>query len=53
MRVPLIVLSLCATSAFAQLGASSQASQGFLRTFTMGAQTFGPTLTIAAVSDMD
>lgn len=49
MRVLPIVLALCATlyatSAFAQLGAPYQASQGFQRTWTLGAQSYGPTLT--------
>ncbi|HJV48726.1 MAG TPA: hypothetical protein VJ549_05580 [Geothrix sp.] len=46
MRIPLLaVLCLCATSAFAQLGASNQGSSGFQRTWTFGAQSYGPTLT--------
>ena len=45
MRVLPIALSLCATAAFAQLGAPNQAASGFQRTWTLGAQTFGPTLT--------
>lgn len=45
MRILPVVLSLCATSAFAQLGAPSQASSGFLRTWTFGVQSYGPTLT--------
>lgn len=44
MRVLPIALSLCATAAFAQLGAPYQASGGFQRTFTLGAQSYGPTL---------
>jgi hypothetical protein len=45
MRPLLIVLSLCATSAFAQLGAPSQPAAGFQTTWTLGAQSYGPTLT--------
>lgn len=45
MRVLPIVLFLCATSAFAQLGAPYPASQGFQPTWTLGAQSYGPTLT--------
>jgi len=45
MRVLPIVLSLCATSAFAQLGAPNQTPTGFQRTWTFGGQSFGPTLT--------
>jgi len=44
MRVLPIALSLCATAAFAQLGAPMQAAPGFQRTWTLGGQTFGPTL---------
>lgn len=45
MRILPIILALCATSAFAQLGAPYQPSPGFQSTWTVGAQTFGPTLT--------
>jgi hypothetical protein len=45
MRVLLIALLLSTSMAFAQLGATNQGSSGPQRTFTVGAQTFGPTLT--------
>ncbi|MBI1753493.1 MAG: hypothetical protein HY014_03665 [Acidobacteria bacterium] len=49
MRILPIILALClafrATSAFAQLGAPYRPSQGFQPTWTVGAQTYGPTLT--------
>ncbi|NTW84680.1 MAG: hypothetical protein HGB30_00795 [Holophagaceae bacterium] len=45
MRVLPIALFLTASAAFAQLGAPYKASAGPERTWTLGAQTFGPTLT--------
>lgn len=45
MRALPIVLSLCTTAAFAQLGAPSLPVSGLQRTWTLGGQTFGPTLT--------
>lgn len=44
MRALPIVLSLCTTAAFAQLGAPGSSASGFQRTWTLGAQSFGPTL---------
>ena len=44
MRVQPIILSLCATAAFAQLGAPNQASSDFQRTWTLGGQLYGPSL---------
>lgn len=45
MRVFLPALLLSTSALFAQLGAPSQAPGGFQRTWTLGAQNFGPTLT--------
>ena len=45
MRALSFALLLSTTLAFAQLGAPSQPATGFQRTFTLGAQSFGPTLT--------
>ncbi|GLH73871.1 hypothetical protein GETHLI_23730 [Geothrix limicola] len=45
MRILPLALALCATSAFAQLGAPNPVSNGFQRTWTFGAQSYGPTLT--------
>ena len=45
MRALPIALFLTATAAFAQLGAPYQAQAGPERTWTLGAQTFGPALT--------
>ena len=45
MRALPIALLLSPTLAFAQLGASNQPASGFQRSLTLGAQTFGPTLT--------
>ena len=45
MRVLPYVLVLATTAAFAQLGAPNQGSSDFQRTWTLGAQSFGPTLT--------
>jgi hypothetical protein len=45
MRFLLLALLLSTSAAFAQLGAPSQPAQGFQRTFLVGAQSFGPTLT--------
>ena len=45
MRVVSIALFLAASTAFAQLGAPYNAPAGPERTWTLGAQTFGPTLT--------
>ena len=45
MRMLPVVLALSATSAFAQLGAPNYAPAGFRSTWTLGAQTYGPTLT--------
>jgi hypothetical protein len=45
MRILPIALLLSSTAAFAQLGAPSQPAAGFQRTWTLGAQTFGPSLT--------
>ena len=45
MRVLPIVLSLSATAAFAQLGAPSPAAPTVQRTWTLGGQSYGPTLT--------
>jgi hypothetical protein len=45
MRVLSIALMLSTTLAFAQLGAPTQPATGFQRTFTLGAQSYGPTLT--------
>jgi hypothetical protein len=45
MRVLSIALLLSNTLAFAQLGAPTQPATGFQRTFTLGAQSYGPTLT--------
>lgn len=40
-----IALLLSSTAAFAQLGAPNQPAQGFQRTWALGVQTFGPSLT--------
>ena len=46
MKLPLVLLSLSASAAFAQLGAPpAPAAAAFPRSFTVGAQAFGPTLT--------
>lgn len=45
MRVLPITLLLSCTAAFAQLGASYPPASDSQRTWTLGAQTFGPTLT--------
>jgi len=45
MRALPIVLFLCATTAFAQLGAPSPTPAGFQPTWTVGGQSYGPTLT--------
>jgi len=45
MRILPIALLLSSTAAFAQLGASYQPAPGIERTWTMGGQTFGPSLT--------
>jgi len=45
MRVLLMALFLSATTAFAQLGAPYQPAAGFQSTWTMGVQSYGPTLT--------
>lgn len=45
MRVLSITLLLSTNLAFAQLGAPTQPPTGFQRTFTLGAQAYGPTLT--------
>jgi hypothetical protein len=45
MRILPIALLLSTTAAFAQLGAPNQGPSGPLRTFTFGAQSFGPKLT--------
>jgi hypothetical protein len=45
MRVLPFALLLSTTLAFAQLGAPNQSGSGFQRTWTLGAQTFGPSLT--------
>ena len=45
MRVLPIALLLSTTAVFAQLGAPYQPASGFQRTWTLGAQTFGPSLT--------
>jgi len=44
MRMLPIVLALCATSAFAQLGAPNRGPAAFQSTWTLGAQTYGPSL---------
>ncbi len=44
MRALSIALLLSTTFAFAQLGAPTQPTTGFQRTFTLGAQSYGPTL---------
>ncbi|HCZ33392.1 MAG TPA: hypothetical protein DHV93_08020 [Holophagaceae bacterium] len=44
MRILPIALSLCTTAAFAQLGAPGQTPSGAQRTWTLGAQSFGPSL---------
>ena len=44
MRVLPFILLLATTAAFAQLGAPIQASSGAERTFTLGGQSYGPTL---------
>ena len=44
MRALSLVLSFCATAAFAQLGAPNQAPPGVPRTWTLGGQSFGPAL---------
>lgn len=53
MRVLAIVLSLCATAAFAQLGAPSPAAPAVQRTWTLGGQSYGPTLTGHFVGTQD
>ena len=45
MRALLIALLLSTTAAFAQLGAPNAPSSDLLRTFTLGGQIYGPTLT--------
>jgi hypothetical protein len=45
MRVLLITLLLSTTAAFAQLGASNAPAAGLQRTWTLGGQVYGPTLT--------
>lgn len=45
MRVLSTVLFLCGTAAFAQLGAPNLPPSGFQRTWTLGGQSYGPTLT--------
>jgi hypothetical protein len=45
MRVLPFALLLSASTAFAQLGAPQYAAQGFQSTWTLGAQTYGPTFT--------
>lgn len=45
MRLLPLSLSFCTTLAFAQLGAPYQGGGAAPRTWTLGAQTFGPTLT--------
>jgi hypothetical protein len=45
MRALSIALLLSTTAAFAQLGAPAQPATGFQPTWSMGAQSFGPTLT--------
>lgn len=45
MRALSIALLLSTTLAFAQLGAPTQPATGFQPTFTLGAQSYGPTLT--------
>lgn len=45
MRVLPIALLLSSTAAFAQLGAPYQPAAGMERTWTLGGQTFGPSLT--------
>lgn len=44
MRVLPLPFFLCATAAFAQLGAPNAASSGFIPTWSVGMQTYGPTL---------
>lgn len=44
MRALSIALLLSTTLAFAQLGAPTQPATGFQRTFTLGAQSYGPAL---------
>lgn len=44
MRVLPLGLFLCATAAFAQLGAPNAAPTGFLPTWSVGMQSYGPTL---------
>lgn len=45
MRALSFALLLSTTLAFAQLGAPTQPATGFQRTFTLGAQSYGPALT--------
>ncbi len=45
MRVPLIALLLSTTAAFAQLGAPLAPASDLQRTWTLGGQVYGPTLT--------
>ena len=45
MRVLLITLLLSSTAAFAQLGASNAPAADLQRTWTLGGQVYGPTLT--------
>jgi len=52
MRVLSVALFLCATAAFAQLGAPNAAA-GFQRTWSLGLQSYGPTLTGHLVGTQD
>ena len=45
MRIPPFALLLATTAAFAQLGGPNAAPAGFLRTWNLGLQSYGPTLT--------
>jgi len=45
MRILPLALSLCSTMAFAQLGAPNAGPTGFQRTWSLGFQSYGPTVT--------